>query len=468
MSDEEFNELLYAVVDIESSGGDPRKDRITEIAIFIHNGHRVIEEYCTLVNPETYIPPFITMLTGISNEMVAEAPTWNEIADKVDEMTRGRVFVAHNVRFDYSFIANEFRRLGRRWQRRNLCTVRLSRTILPGLEKYSLGKLCEEVGIPLNNRHRAFGDGAATAELFHLLLRKDKQSVIRKALADEISNSLLPANMSREAVLDLPEECGVYYFRDEKGRILYIGKSTNIRQRVISHFSGDMNRKQYFSLKQRMHSIDYEVTGSELVALLLESHEIKRWMPDYNVSQRRRRYRYGIYRGEDPNGYTVLRVGILNTNEEPLMKMSSRQGALYTLKGLVEKNSLCAARCESFPLEEPCNCLVCAAQAQPEEYNRRVNEAINRMGFPHPDFVVLAEGRKPQEKAIISVRQGKFSGIGFLDAQVCDLSGNFESLCESVTPYPDHPDQQKIIKNYISRNKKQVRVIYPVDHGAVA
>src|SRR5690349_16231475 len=150
---------MFAIIDIESTGGNPKKDRITEIAIFVHNGQRVIEQYCTLVNPEQYISPFITALTGITNEMVAEAPKWEEICEKVEELTKGRVFVAHNVRFDYSFIANEFRRLGKRYQRKQLCTVRLSRALLPHLTSYSLGRLCDQVGIPMEHRHRAFGDG---------------------------------------------------------------------------------------------------------------------------------------------------------------------------------------------------------------------------------------------------------------------------------------------------------------------
>lgn len=182
---------MYAIVDIEGTGGNPKKDRITEIAIFIHNGQRVIEQYCTLINPETSISPFIAALTGISDDMVAEAPKWYEVAAKIDELTKGRVFVAHNVRFDYSFVSNEFKRMGARYQRKQLDTVRLSRIILPGLTSYSLGRLCQQVGIPIEHRHRAFGDGAATAELFNVLLQNDRKGFIKDSLKDEISQSLL-------------------------------------------------------------------------------------------------------------------------------------------------------------------------------------------------------------------------------------------------------------------------------------
>jgi len=169
---------MYAVVDIETSGGRAQIDRITEIAIYIHDGDKIVDEFSTLINPETFIPPFITRLTGIDNEMVANAPKFYEVAKKIVLMTEGCHFVAHNAPFDYRFIQEEFKRLGYNYQRQTLCTVRMSRKIIPGMGSYSLGNLCQNLGIEINNRHRAAGDALATSKLLKLLLVKTENKLI--------------------------------------------------------------------------------------------------------------------------------------------------------------------------------------------------------------------------------------------------------------------------------------------------
>ena len=169
---------MYAVVDIETSGGRAQVDKITEIAIYIHDGEKIVDEFSTLINPETYIPPFITRLTGINNDMVATAPKFYEVAKKIVLMTEGRLFVAHNAPFDYRFIQEEFKRLGYNYQRQTMCTVRMSRKIIPGMGSYSLGNLCQNLGITINNRHRAAGDALATTKLLELLLLKTENKLI--------------------------------------------------------------------------------------------------------------------------------------------------------------------------------------------------------------------------------------------------------------------------------------------------
>ena len=158
--------MEFAIVDIETTGGFGAKNKITEIAIIIHDGENEVERFSTLVDPQSFIPKNITALTGITNEMVAEAPPFYEVAKRVWEMTENRVFVAHNVGFDYNIIRNEFKELGAKFQRKKLCTIRLAKKVFPGKSSYSLGVLCESLGIPLSNRHRALGDTEATAILF--------------------------------------------------------------------------------------------------------------------------------------------------------------------------------------------------------------------------------------------------------------------------------------------------------------
>lgn len=457
---------MYAIIDIESTGGDPKKDRITEIAIFIHNGERVIEQFCTLVNPETYISPFIVALTGISNEMVAEAPTWAEVSERVNEITRGRVFVAHNVRFDYSFVSNEFKRMGQRYHRRNLCTVRLSRTILPGLTSYSLGRLCQQLGIPVEHRHRAFGDGAATAELFNVLLQNDRRKFIMDSLKDEISQSIMPPNLRREDLDDLPEETGIYYFKDERGKNLYIGKSTNIRQRIISHFSGDMDHGKYFELKPKIYSIDYVLTGNELVALLLESHEIKRWMPPFNSAQRRKKYRYGVYRETDAEGYINLKIGLLKLEPEPVIAVGSKRGAEGIVAGLADKYNLCLKKCDLEHTNDAClnfyegKCRgACKSAEKVEDYNEKVNNALSGYKYQKPDFVIISEGRKPQERSVVCVENGQYLGYGFFE-ETDEQGYTFQMLKELIQPFPDHPDFHNIIRSYVRKVRKHHKVVY--------
>ena len=209
---------LYAIVDIETTGGRPSRDKITEIAVVLHDGMRILERFDTLLDPEMPIPYGITELTGITNEMVAEAPKFYEVARKIVEMTEGAVFVAHNVRFDYSFVREEFRRLGFTYTRKQLCTVRLARKAFPELSSYSLDNLIHHLKLPIQNRHRALGDALATARLFEMIMeRKGQPENTRQFINYGIREALLPPNITLETIHTLPEECGVYYFHDAKG-----------------------------------------------------------------------------------------------------------------------------------------------------------------------------------------------------------------------------------------------------------
>jgi DNA polymerase-3 subunit epsilon len=233
-----------------------------------------------LINPECIINPYFTKITGITNEMVADAPRFHEVAAKILEMTEGCVFVAHNVSFDYGFIRDEFHSLGYSFKRDTLCTVRLSRKLIPGKISYSLGHLCAALGIEIFGRHRAEGDAVATVQLFELLLRlKADHPVHKNQGVDDLM--IRRVDKIKEYILSkLPESCGVYYFLNEDRKIIYIGKSTNMYSRARSHFQTDIkkNKKMLFELM----NVDYVQTGSELIALLLESEEIKKHKPLYN------------------------------------------------------------------------------------------------------------------------------------------------------------------------------------------
>ncbi|MDE3214269.1 MAG: 3'-5' exonuclease, partial [Bacteroidota bacterium] len=208
--------MLYAIVDIETTGGYAAANGITEVAVFISDGQRVVDTYQALLNPMQLIPPYVEALTGITNEMVQNERPFGHIAAELFELLQDKVFVAHNVNFDYSFVKFHLGEAGFQLNSKKLCTIRLSRQILPGLPGYGLGKLCKYLGIPIENRHRAGGDAAATAVLFHHLVQKDTRGVLDSMLKVKSKQHFLPPNLDPSMINRLPNQPGVYYFHDKK------------------------------------------------------------------------------------------------------------------------------------------------------------------------------------------------------------------------------------------------------------
>ena len=226
---------MYAIIDIETTGGSARLEKITEIAVYLHDGNEITGEFVSLVNPERNIPYFITNLTGITNEMVENAPRFYEIAKKIIELTEGRTFVAHNARFDYSFIREEYKSLGFNFKRSILDTVALSRKLIPGHKSYSLGNICKDLNISINGRHRAAGDALATVRLLEILIARDMEiNSGRSSLLKNTRISKLHPKLDISKIDSIPDEPGVYYFYNEKGDLIYIGKSRNLQQRIAT------------------------------------------------------------------------------------------------------------------------------------------------------------------------------------------------------------------------------------------
>ena len=454
---------MYAIIDIETTGGNARTDRIIDIAIILHNGERVVEEYATLVNPAgRYISPFIAGLTGITAELVEAAPLWEEIADKVDELTRDCIFVAHNVGFDYSFLYNEFLRMGRRYYRRRLCTVRLARNLIQGHHSYSLGKLCNKLDIAIVDRHRAHGDAIATAQLFTSLLNYDSKGIIKGALKDELAGSSLPPQLPRQVVADLPEETGVYYLRNNEGKILYIGKSNNIRTRILSHFGAQKMKKQGEGWED-IASIDYNITGSELLALLLESQEIKKWMPRLNKAEKRRKERYAIYLEEDEDGYKTLKLKLRALEGDCLKLFSYRRNAEEWLHNRIDKYGLCLEKCNLSSLAGPClntysgTCLgACTSNEEVTDYNKRIDALVNTMRFAQPNFLIITEGRLPEENAVILIQEHNVRGFC---TYTQDENLREEDILDRMENLSPHADLNSIASSYIKRYPKKLTLV---------
>ena len=251
--------------------------------------------------------------------MVKNAPRFSDVAERIFTLLQDNIFVAHNVNFDYSFIKHQLAGCGYELTSNKLCTVRLSRKIFPGLASYSLGKICGYLDIQIEDRHRAGGDAKATVALLEKLLENDRSDSIRKFLKKTSKEQSLPPNVPREHYERLPDLPGVYYFHDQRGKVVYVGKAKQIKKRVSSHFSNNSTSKQKQDFLRSIHKITYEVCGNELVALLLESHEIKRLWPEYNRSQKHYEPKFGIIHYTDQRGITRLAIQNLKKNMDSVV-----------------------------------------------------------------------------------------------------------------------------------------------------
>ncbi len=448
---------MYAILDIETTGGNSDKERITEIAVFIHDGEKVIREFQTLVHPEKQIPPYISQMTGITDRMVEKAPKFFEIAKQLIELTEGKVIVAHNAAFDYNFIKREYKNLGYDFKRKTLCTVKLSRKLIPGKKSYSLGKLCADLAIEITDRHRAGGDALATVKLFELLLATgaDELKLKERSVDEAIDN--LQLNLDKSWLKKIPEKTGVYYFFNESKELIYIGKSKNIKQRVYQHLSNE-NSKKAIEMKNHIADIDFEVTGSELVALLKESEEIKEFMPLYNRAQRRTLFNYGIFVSYNEFGYMSISPKKTTNSSLPLATFSSAIEAKNILYQLVEKFSLCQKLCGLYDSAEACfhysikKCSgACVGKEKAEDYNNRVKAGLKLFEQAHQNFLVIDKGKNTQEKSLVLVENGKYKGFGF--TSIDNGLDSLETLRENIKPRKDNRDVQQIIKAYLRKNK---------------
>ncbi|MEZ4828047.1 MAG: exonuclease domain-containing protein [Bacteroidia bacterium] len=454
----------FVIVDIETTGGNPKTDRITEIAIFRYDGNGVVQVFESLINPEMPIPDFITRITGIDNDMVREAPRFFEVAREIVEITRDAVFVAHNVRFDYSFVQKEFRQLGYTYSRKQLCTVKLSRKVFPGMPSYSLGKLCDALHIPNLRRHRAGGDAQATLALFQMLTAPESPASEYDLMHQEIAQVKLPPNLDRAVLENIPDDPGVYYFIGEKGKILYVGKSNQIRKRILSHFQGAYKANRSIRMLEQIQDISFEVTGSELIALLLENEEIKRLQPPFNRAQRRRQFKFGVYKEETSAGYVRFFVDKYDDRLAPLAGFTQKSAAEGLLERKGRKFELCP---KLYDAEKgPGKCFhyqlhickgACAGEEAPDDYNERVRLAAAEISHgrdAQKSFIVVGEGRNDSEQSVVWVEQGVYRGYGFLD--LTQFSGNPASITEFIPFREDLPDVSRIIHSFIKKNPGQV------------
>lgn len=455
--------MLYAIIDIETTGGNPKSSKITEIAIYKSNGIEIVDQYVSLVNPEVNIPDFIVNLTGISNSMVQSAPKFYEIAKEIVEFTEDCVFVAHNVAFDYTVVRYEFKSLGFDYRRKHLCTVRASRYILPDLESYSLGKLTRSLGIELIGRHRAGGDAFATAKLFALLFEKDSKN-LSTFIQEDVNPKIFHPNFNFDDLDEIPERTGVYKFINEVNKIIYIGKSKQIRKRVNQHLKNTKTKKGLQLIKD-ITRVEYELTGSELIALLLESTLIKQTKPIYNSRLKRTKFPFGIFNYIDDRGYIRFFVAATSkTNGIPVASFTTKKEATEALFSMVETHNLCQKLCDLYTSNGSCfqytikQCKgACIQEESVEKYNERCQEMIDSTQFKNENFYIIEGGRQKGEKSLILVENGSFVGFGFVPFHV--QFSPVEKWKRYIDVQQEDKDIRTIIHSYI--NSKPDLVIIP-------
>ena len=450
---------MFSVVDIETTGNGYKGQKITEISIFTFDGKHIVDEFTSLVNPEQNIPAFITNLTGIDNAMVRNAPKFYEIAKKIAELTQDTIFVAHNVNFDYNIIQAEFKSLGFDFKRKKLCTVRLSRKIIPGLNSYSLGAICSSEKIPINGRHRAKGDAEATTELFRRLIERDDEFVINSFLNPRSRQATLPPLLEKKIVDNLPETFGVYYFKNAAKEVIYVGKANNIKQRVISHFYDKKKKEQNMCLETA--DITFTETGSELLALLLESSEIKHIYPKYNRAQRKAGEAVGLFSYEDQKGIMHLAYNRLKLVPNPITKYYTVAECRNHLEYLCKEFELCPKYCHLQTNVSSCfhyqikECKgICCNEETVETYNVRVQEAIKSVGIGAKNLVIKETGRSENEIGFALILDGIYKGFGYVETYQSEQLINPEDYQFFVNPQKDNRDIQRILGGYVRKLEK--------------
>ncbi len=446
---------MYAILDIETTGGQFNEEGVTEIAIYKFDGHEIVDQFISLVNPEIPIQPFVVKLTGINNEMLRSAPKFFEVAKRIIEITQGCIIVAHNAEFDYRILRTEFRRLGYTFESQTLCTVELAKVLMPEQISFSLGKLVRALGIPMADRHRANGDALATVKLFRMLLDKDLEKVIVKGLIQtEIIKGIAPKLY--DIVESMPSKTGIYYIHNEEGTLIYIGKSRNIKKSINQHFTGTSAKCKKIQLE--VFRVTFEETGSELIAVLKESEEIKLNKPKYNRAMRKNIFQWGLYAESDAQGYLNLRLLKSDARKKEITLFSNLQEGKNALFKITSDHRMCQklngmcdtkTHCFNYTIHE-CDG-ACIGEVSPQTYNARVGEFINAVQFENKSIVVVDRGRNINERSAVLIENGVFKGYAFYDLNY--QIHNLEILKNILVPMQHNRDTRSIIQNHMRKSR---------------
>lgn len=451
-------------VDIETNGGNGDRGRITEIAVIRVEDGQVVDEFTSLVNPGSPIPHWITRLTGITNNDLIHAPYFDDIAQDLWRIMNGAIFVAHNVRFDYSFIKRQLEANGYKFRPKLFCTVRMSRAMYPEHRGHSLEKIIARHNIAVNGRHRAYDDAKAIYDFTRLAISEKGIDLFNVSMATQFKTKTLPPNMSEESFANIPQTPGVYIFEDENGLPLYVGKSVNLRQRVMSHFANDTRIAKEMKLSQGSHNVSFIQTETEIEALLLESAKVKELQPVHNRLLRRQTKQTVLIRKYDDNGYLKMALENKDLNDETDLESiygvySTKTQAKARLESLVKTFDLCPKLMDLEKSKGACFryhlgiCKgACIGEEDVEKYNRRVEYALERSKIESWPFKGELAVKISETKALIIdqwIIKGYMTAVEGSEAYVERIKNGFDI------------DTYKILRSYIRQHKSKIIPLGP-------
>ena len=447
---------MYAVIDVETTGGSPANDRIIEIAVIVYDGQRITDSYNTLVNPKKPIDPYVTKLTGISDDMVLNAPTFEEIHERVLELTHESIFVAHNVKFDFGMIRQEYKRLGIDFNRRQLDTVNLARKVLPGFNSYSLGNICDSLGIEITDRHRAFGDAEATVKLLEMILSKSTSAkYIEIELNHGIDLDLLPPYLSKAEIEKLPEDPGVFYYRDELGKVLYLDGVKNIRKKVISHISSLPDAPERQRMFELMRSIDYEPSGTELIAKLIAYREYRKHRPEFNKHIKPQVFTHAVFLNMDEQGFLQLKIHPIDfPNGESVIRFASKASANKVLSKIIRENNLYSW----FAIRSKMKEKGVIDDKNLKNHNNFIEKTVRKYLYRNPSFFIIGEGIHPDDNSVVCIENNVYKGYGYFNPELTEPTP--DNLRELIHPDEDDTETQKIIRAQLRKMKHAKIVAY--------
>jgi len=450
----------FAILDIETSGGKPKESRIIEIAIIVHDGKKVIETYETLINPEKKIDWFVQKLTGIKDKDVVDSPIFADVADKILSILKDRIFVAHNISFDYPIVRNEFNRLGIDVRLPHMCTIETSKVLIPNLESYGLKNLTKYLEIDLDNHHRAMDDTLATARIFEHIYTLDDTN-FEAFIKQDINPTYLHPNLNLQFYDDIPNKIGVYRFFNDKKELIFVGKATHLKKSVEQHLK-NVTTKKGKEMQGQIARIEYDLIGSSLVSQLKEVETLKKSEPKYSNFKKNQGFPFGLYNVMDDSGYLNFKITKL-TSDRPLFTFASEKEGLKKLKKWQAEFDLCQKLCHLQKGDTECEDLAtkkcsgaCIGIENSEFYNIKAIALINKLNFEKKSFLLLDKGKTKNDYSFVFVSKGKCIGYGNVLKFLIKKDPN--SFKKPLIKLEDNINYGSIVNLHISKNEKLIRI----------
>ena len=474
-------EIQFTILDINFIGG-LNQQNVVELALARHNGEQITQTWHSYINPQKEITDFDLATVHLTEAQLANAPSFAELAPQIEQFIQGTVLTGLAIRQFYAILRHEFKRLSMRFQYKNLDLQTLLNKQTDFLTPNpNLAQICQHLNLPYHQNMNPQARVVLMARLFEDLYITPNKPIKKQQVHSDALNTKFPVNLPRKTAEELPNQTGIYYFLDQKGRIIYLGKSKNIKTRVYTHFNSDLDSLKRLQLKARIYSIQYQLTGSELIALLLESDEIKRYMPAFNMAQRRKKYRYGLFYRKNTEGYLIFYIAHLLPDSEPLQQFSTRWSALAFVANLAAQYQLNLELCGIAKVEEWMTPHFFPEDFIPPEkpntadHNEKIRQIISWYSYPYPNLLIIDHGRTPDEVSVVMIERNKYTGFTFLPLEKIrpiiqqQILPTFQRLTilpkirQQIKTYRDNPDIRRIIRTWLrkyeAQNTKHISIV---------